>query len=240
MSHGMYSDKVVIVTGASQGIGNALARAYREQGATVVGFDLHQPATGDMAFYSVDLGKPEMIEAAFDNIVRQYGTAHILINNGAISQFNKPVTELTAAEFSRVIDVNLSGSFNCAREFIRHHSDKQYGRIINIASTRWHQNEPGWEAYGASKGGLVSLTNTLAISLAQTFITVNAISPGWIQTEDYDQLTGQDHRQHPSGRVGKPRDIVNTCLFLTHEENDFINGANIVVDGGMTKKMIYL
>ncbi|MBO9494502.1 SDR family oxidoreductase [Thalassotalea sp. G20_0] len=236
----MYSDKVVIVTGASQGIGNAIARAYREQGATVVGFDLHQPATGDMDFYSVDLGKPEMIEAAFDSIARQYVTAHILINNGAISQFNKPVAELTAAEFSRVIDVNLSGSFNCAREFVRHHSDNQYGRIINIASTRWHQNEPGWEAYGASKGGLVSLTNTLAISLAQTPITVNAISPGWIQTEDYDQLTVQDHRQHPSGRVGKPRDIVNTCLFLTHEENDFINGANIVVDGGMTKKMIYL
>ncbi|MGO0306602.1 SDR family NAD(P)-dependent oxidoreductase [Endozoicomonas acroporae] len=236
----MYSDKVVIVTGASQGIGNALARAYREQGATVVGFDLHQPATGDMDFYSVDLGKPEMIEAAFDSIARQYGTAHILINNGAISQFNKPVAELTATEFSRVIDVNLSGSFNCAREFIRHHSNNKYGRIINIASTRWHQNEPGWEAYGASKGGLVSLTNTLAISLAQTPITVNAISPGWIQTEDYDQLTLQDHRQHPSGRVGKPRDIVNTCLFLTHEENDFINGANIVVDGGMTKKMIYL
>ncbi|WP_163369497.1 SDR family NAD(P)-dependent oxidoreductase [Endozoicomonas acroporae] len=236
----MYSDKVVIVTGASQGIGNALARAYREQGATVVGFDLHQPATGDMDFYSVDLGKPEMIEAAFDSIARQYGTAHILINNGAISQFNKPVAELTATEFSRVIDVNLSGSFNCAREFIRHHSNNKYGRIINIASTRWHQNEPGWEAYGASKGGLVSLTNTLAISLAQTPITVNAISPGWIQTEDYDQLTLQDHRQHPSGRVGKPRDIVNTCLFLTHEENDFINGANIVVDGGMAKKMIYL
>ncbi|WP_257283891.1 SDR family NAD(P)-dependent oxidoreductase [Endozoicomonas sp. SESOKO1] len=235
----MYSDKVVIVTGASRGIGNAIARAYREQGATVIGFDLEEPVSPDMDFHGVDLGKPEMIEAAFDRIVRQYGSAHILINNGAISRFNKPVVELTAAEFSRVIDVNLNGSFNCARAFIRQHKDKHYGRIINIASTRWHQNEPGWEAYGASKGGLVSLTNTLAMSLAETPITVNAISPGWIQVEHYDQLTGQDHRQHPSGRVGKPRDIVNTCLFLTHVENDFINGTNIVVDGGMTKKMIY-
>ncbi|WP_419536593.1 SDR family NAD(P)-dependent oxidoreductase [Endozoicomonas sp.] len=236
----MYSNKVVIVTGASQGIGNAIARAYLEQGAAVVGFDLHKPSIPGMDFCCVDLGKPEMIEAAFDDMVRQYGTAHILVNNGAISQFNKPVVELSAAEFSSVIDVNLNGSFNCARAFIKRHRDENYGRIINIASTRWCQNEPGWEAYGASKGGLVSLTNTLAMSLAETPITVNAISPGWIQTENYDDLTEQDHRQHPSGRVGKPRDIVNTCLFLTHEENDFINGANIVVDGGMTKKMIYL
>ncbi|MGL5725130.1 SDR family oxidoreductase, partial [Cetobacterium sp.] len=114
-----------------------------------------------------------------------------------------------------------------------------YGRIINIASTRWNQNESNWEAYGASKGGLVSLTNTLAVSLAKTPITVNAISPGWIQVDNYDTLTATDHSQHPSGRVGTPRDILNACLFLSNIENDFINAANIIIDGGMSKKMIY-
>ena len=89
-----------------------------------------------------------------------------------------------------------------------------YGRIINIASTRWQQNEPGWDAYGASKGALVALTQSLANSLADYPITVNAISPGWIQAEDYHTLTEADHRQHPSGRVGRPDDITRACLFL--------------------------
>lgn len=85
----------------------------------------------------------------------------------------------------------------------------------------------------------MSLTNTLSVSLSKTPITVNAISPGWIQVDNYDELSKEDHDQHSSGRVGIPRDIVNACLFFADRENDFINGANLVVDGGMTKKMIY-
>ncbi|MBS6142660.1 MAG: SDR family oxidoreductase, partial [Bilophila sp.] len=85
-----------------------------------------------------------------------------------------------------------------------------------------------------------SLTNTLAVSLSATPITVNAVSPGWIQADGYEALSPADHAQHPSGRVGIPRDIVNACLFLAHEENDFVNGHNLIVDGGMTKRMIYV
>ena len=143
-------------------------------------------------------------------------------------------------EFETVISTNLNGTFFCSRAFIEANKDEDYGRIINIASTRFNQNEAGWEAYGASKGGVVSLTSAMAISLGNVPITVNAISPGWIETINYEALSVEDHLQHPSRRVGKPEDIARVCMFLTDKANDFINGENIVVDGGMTKKMIYI
>ena len=108
----------------------------------------------DMDFHLVDLGRPEQIEQAFDEIQRQYGKVDVLINNGAIANFNKPIQQLTFEEFSRVIDVNLKGAFACSRRFIELNHSQPYGRIINIASTRWNQNESGWDAYGASKGGV--------------------------------------------------------------------------------------
>ncbi len=119
------------------------------------------------------------------------------------------------------------------------HAFGQYGRIIQIASTRHLMSEPGGEAYGASKGGIVSLTHALANSLAGTGITVNCISPGWIHTGDPEKLRPQDHAQHPSGRVGKPSDIASMVMWLCSPENDFVNGENIYMDGGMTRKMIY-
>ena len=113
------------------------------------------------------------------------------------------------------------------------------GVIINIASTRALMSEPDSEAYAASKGGIVALTHALAASLAPDRIRVNCISPGWIETGDYSQLREEDHHQHLSGRVGRPDDIARACLFLSSSENDFINGENIVIDGGMTRRMIY-
>ena len=187
----------------------------------------------------MDLRSEAEIHQCFKKITEEYGEISVLINNGAISKFNKSVYEISVKEFDDVLTTNLRGAFICCKEFITQKQSGNYGRIINIASTRFHQNEAGWEAYGASKGGIVSLTNSLCVSLSNTGITVNAISPGWIETGDYDSLTETDHKQHPSGRVGKPQDIVNACLFLCREENDFINGANLIIDGGMTKKMIY-
>lgn len=235
----MYKDKVVVITGGSQGIGQHLALAYLEQQAKVIVLDIAPHKNSDMDFHLVDLGRPEQIEQAFDEIQGKYGKVDVLINNGAIANFNKPIQQLTFEEFSRVIDVNLKGAFACSRRFIALNHAQSYGRIINIASTRWNQNESGWDAYGASKGGVVSMTQSMAISLSDTPITVNAVSPGWIQVEGYGELDSFDHQQHPSGRVGKAKDIVNACLFLTHSENDFVNGHNLVVDGGMSKKMIY-
>ena len=234
--------KRVLITGGAGGIGKYLASAYSKEGYEVFVLDkeLCSFQEKNIHTFQVDLCQSDGIKKCFQQIQEQFGCIHILINNGAVSKFHKPVNEIGIDEFSEVIHTNLIGAFVCCKEFVKQHDTSCFGRIINLASTRFHQNEKDWEAYGASKGGLVSLTNSLCVSLSNTNITVNAISPGWIETEDYEHLTLEDHKQHPSGRVGKPQDIVNVCLFLSKEENDFINGANIIVDGGMTKKMIYV
>lgn len=233
--------KVVIVTGAAKGIGYYLAKGYSKEGYKVIALDIIHGVYDDenIEFFKADLKDEEDIKRVFKIAKEKYSAVHVLINNGAISKFNKSIFEISTKEFDEVIDVNLRGAFICCKEFVKANKGESYGRIINIASTRWNQNEADWEAYGSSKGALVSLTNSLVVSLSGTPITVNAISPGWIQVENYEDLSERDHRQHPSGRVGKPSDIVNACIFLCKEDNDFINGANLVIDGGMTKKMIY-
>lgn len=232
---------VVVVTGASGGIGRVIAESFAKNGYIVVAVDIAQTDFSDanIHFQKADLCSYEDICKVFKFAKERFGGVHILVNNGAISKFSKNVFDITLEEFRNVIETNLTGSFMCSKQLIEANKGLKYGRIINIASTRWHQNEADWEAYGASKGGLVSLTNTMCVSLAQTPITVNAISPGWIQCTDYQQLSDQDHQQHPSGRVGVPEDIARMALFLAACENDFINGANIIIDGGMTKKMLY-
>lgn len=233
--------KVAVVTGASGGIGKVITKMFADNGFVVVATDINNTDFGssNIHFQKADLCSYEDICRVFEYARKNWGGVHVLVNNGAISKFSKSVFEITPEEFHKVIDTNLYGSFMCCKQFIEANNGMDYGRIINIASTRWHQNQADWEAYGASKGGIVSLTNTLCVSLSETPITVNAISPGWIQCSEYETLTEEDHKQHPSGRVGRAEDIARMVMFLAAPENDFINGANIVIDGGMTKKMIY-
>lgn len=234
--------KICVITGGSGGIGFSLAENFNNKGFQVIVLDImkNEKMSKDIDFINCDLSNAESIKNSFLEIKNRFGKVHILINNGAISRFEKFIIDVEVDEFDKMINTNLRGVYLCSQEFIRLNSEEDYGRIINIASTRWNQNEKNWDIYGATKGGVVSLTSSLAISLSETPITVNCISPGWIQCENYDSLSESDHREHPSGRVGKPKDIFNMCYFLVNPENDFINGENIVIDGGMTKKMIYL
>ena len=238
--------KQCIITGGAGGIGRHLAVAFQAAGYEVTVWDLAQGAGLPLGvrYFSVDVRDEIAVRSAFDDAAARPGAVQVLINNAALAHFHKPVWEMSMAEWDHVQAVNVRGAFLCCREFLRihaeHRASQTYGRIINIASTRWAQNEAHWEAYGASKGGLVALTQSLAVSLGDWPVTVNAVSPGWIVVGETEELSAADHRQHPSGRVGRPRDISNACLFLAHPDNDFINGHNLVVDGGMSKKMIYV
>lgn len=238
----------VFVTGGANGIGKAIVKAFRSAGNRVAFCDIDERAGKETAlhtgtrFLHVDVSDSISLEGALASLIEEWGDIDIIINNVGISEFS-PITETSIEDFDKILSINLRPAFITSR-FLAIHRDKaevknRFGRIINICSTRYLMSEPGSEGYAASKGGIYSLTHALAISLAKWDITVNSISPGWIHNCEYDKLRMEDHIQHPSNRVGKPEDIARLCLFLSQEDNNFINGENITIDGGMTKKMIY-
>ena len=219
----IHKTRRVFVTGGAEGIGKAIVRAFRSAGHRVAFCDRNEAAGKETAlqtgtsFFHVDVSDQEALENCMQQIFKEWGDIDIIINNAGIITSRRLAIHRQSQE-----------------------APNPFGRIVNICSTRYLMSEPGSEGYAASKGGIYSLTHALALSLAQWHITVNSISPGWIETRDYEQLRPEDHAQHPSGRVGKPEDIARLCLFICQEENDFMNGENVTIDGGMTKKMIYI
>lgn len=240
------SGKTVIVTGGARGIGRGISAYLLAQGWCVVIADKDIEASetclaslkGDLRSIPTDVTDESAVRRCIEQAHGCYGQIDALINNAALADpENAPVEELTLNDWQRVINTNLTGYFLTVKHAARHLRAAR-GAVVNIASTRALQSEPNCEAYAASKGGIVALTHALAISLGPE-VRVNCISPGWIAVEKSASLTLEDHRQHPVGRVGKPEDIAALTSFLISEAAGFISGQNFIVDGGMTRKMIY-
>ena len=247
--------KVAVVTGGGQGIGKATAKILLENGWAVVIAEIDKAAgreteqeyrdIGTIRFVHTDVADEESVKGMIRDVGMQFARIDLLVNNAAISA-NKPVTALSVKAWDRTMGVNLKGAFICAK-YAASYLRKTKGAIINIASTRAFMSEPDTEAYAASKGGIVALTHSLAVSLGPD-VRVNCISPGWIDVSGWkrkhagkkSKLSAADHNQHPGGRVGKPEDIASLILYLASPASGFITGANFIVDGGMTRKMIYV
>jgi NAD(P)-dependent dehydrogenase (short-subunit alcohol dehydrogenase family) len=251
----IHKGKAAIVTGGGQGIGKAIAKRLLKNGMQVIIAELDQEAGeeterelkafGVVKFIHTDVANEEMVKSTMEATIQCFRRLDLVVNNAGI-MIAKPISELSLEDWNKVISVNLTGIFLTSKygaPYLR----EQQGSIVNIASTRAVMSEPNTEAYSASKGGVVALTHALAISLGPE-IRVNCISPGWIETSEWKKkslrhasdLTREDHLQHPAGRVGKPWDIAEMVAFLICSEASFITGADFVVDGGMTRKMIYV
>ena len=241
----------VFITGGAHGIGRGMVEAFASQGHRVAFCDVDDRAGQDVAqlagaqFFPLDVCNVADLEECLQSLFSEWGDLDIIVNNVGISHFCS-ILDTTIDDFDRVLATNLRPVFVTARAWARHRdsqygSSKQpcpYGRMINICSTRHLQSEVGTEAYSASKGGIRSLTHALAMSLSPYGITVNCLSPGWINVSD-ETIRPIDAQFHPSGRVGTVDDISRAALYLCQEGNDFVNGQNITIDGGATIQMIY-
>lgn len=245
---------VVVVTGGGQGIGRAIARRLVGVGARVCLVDRDVRAGRDAAdelgerarFVRGDVAREADVRAALRDAVAWGRRLDGLVNNAGIAEPHVgPVERVSLATWQRTLDVNLTGAFLVTKHALRH-LRRARGAIVNIGSTRARQSEPDTIAYAASKGGLVALTHALAVSVGPE-VRVNCISPGWIATDEElprgrrraPSLRPIDHAQHPVGRVGRADDVAALCAWLLSDEAGFVTGADYVIDGGMTRKMIY-
>ena len=235
---------VALITGGAKGIGRAIARHLVESGWQTGIIDLPDsglrrafPRQRGVLLIDGDVRNEETASDAIEALVHRFGRLDGVVSNAGM-MIRKPLRRLTVSDWHRVLDTNLTAAFLLARAAEKP-LRKSRGAIVTIASTRAMMSEPNTESYSASKGGLVALTHALAISLAPD-VRINCVSPGWIETKNYAGLRRKDHAQHPAGRVGKPEDVAELVAWLLDgKRSGFVTGANFVIDGGMTRKMIY-
>lgn len=247
------SEKVALVTGGAQGIGKGIAMLLAARGYQVAaadsdakaGHDLDLP---DVVFAPCDVSREPSVRRCVDSVLRRFGRLDALINNAGLARpLAGPLEKLALAEWNRRIAVNLTGVFLMTKHAAPHLRAAR-GAVVNIASTRALQSERDSEAYAASKGGVVALTHAMAMSLGPE-VRVNCVSPGWIDVSGEWKkrsarkplkLRRADHAQHPVGRVGRPEDVAELVAYLLSDAAGFATGQNFVLDGGMTRKMIYV
>jgi 3-oxoacyl-[acyl-carrier protein] reductase len=240
-------DKVALVTGSAQGIGREIALVFAREGADVVISDINVDKAKKTSLEIEALGRKSLaleldvtvyakVEEAVNKILDKFGKVDILVNNAGITK-DSLMLRMSEADWDAVINVNLKGAFNCTKAVSRLMIKQHSGRIINIASIIGIIGNPGQANYSASKAGIIALTKTSAKELASRNINVNAVAPGYIQTEMTARLPEELKRKMlsliPLNKLGSPVDVANVCLFLASEESSYITGQTIVVDGGM-------
>jgi NAD(P)-dependent dehydrogenase (short-subunit alcohol dehydrogenase family) len=229
--------KAALISGGARGIGAGIAARLTAEGWRAIVADREEPAAlpEGARFWRADVSDEAEVGALLRSVAAEEGRLDALICNAGF-MIRKPIGALSLAEWQAVIGTNLTSTFLLARaaEALLRASR---GAIVTIASTRAHQSEPDTESYAASKGGLLALTHALALGLGPD-VRANCVSPGWIDSRG-GHLRAEDHAQHPAGRVGRVEDVANLVAWLVGPESGFVTGAEFIIDGGMTRKMIY-
>ena len=223
-----FQDKVIVITGGAGGIGKCIADQFREAGAHVCVIDC---APGD--HYVGDISEQSVLEDFAQTVIDRYGRVDVLVNNAPPDFIG--IDRCRYEQFQHALAVGVTAPFYLSKLFAPHFA--KGAAIVNISSSRDRMSQPETESYTAAKGGISALTHAMAITLAGR-VRVNSISPGWIDTADAP-WQGPDAFQQPVGRVGVRADIANMVLYLCSDMAGFITGENIVIDGGMTRQMIY-
>jgi 3-oxoacyl-[acyl-carrier protein] reductase len=217
---------VALVTGGSRGIGKAIAERLEEDGFNVATLGR---TSGDV---QADVGDPESVEAAFKEVRERFGPVLVLVNNAGERQDGLAI-RMSADQWESVIHTNLDGAFHCMRRALDDMLTARWGRIVNISSVVAERANPGQANYGAAKAGMLSLTRTVAREMARKGITVNAVTPGVIETDMTTGVADKLLAGVPAGRLGQPEEVAHAVSFLCSEGAAYVNGATLAVDGAL-------